>query len=157
FVPSQLALIAGGVAFGTFAGTLYGALGLLVSGLLVFALTRWLGADLLRSRVPAAAQRALAAAGGRGGAALAVFATAYPVGTLTGYSAAAALTPMRPEVFIAATALGALPRAFMYAYFGNALLEQGTAQLLAVAVGITLACALLPLLHPRVRAWARAQ
>src|SRR5687768_6804238 len=56
-VPSQLALLAGGLCFGTLLGTAYGALGLTSSGLLVFGLTRWLGAEAVRTRVPAALQR----------------------------------------------------------------------------------------------------
>ena len=155
FVPSQLALIAGGICFGTTGGTLYGALGLLASGLLVFTLTRWIGADALRSRVPAGVQRALAAAGSRGGAVLVAIGTGYPVGNVTGYHAAAALTPMRFDVFTAAVALGSLGRAWTYAFFGNAILERSTTELIALAVGVGLAAALLPLLHPRVRAWAR--
>ena len=155
FVPSQLALIAGGICFGTTGGTLYGALGLLASGLLVFLLTRWLGADAVRSRVPAAVQRALAAAGSRGGAILVAIGTGYPVGNVTGYHAAAALTPMRVDVFSVAVALGSLGRAWTYAFFGNAILERSTAELVAIAVGVGLAAALLPLLHPRVRAWVR--
>jgi len=155
FVPSQLALIAGGICFGTTGGTLFGALGLLASGLLVFVLTRWLGADAVRSRVPAGVQRALAAAGSRGGAALVAIGTGYPVGNVTGYHAAAALTPMRVDVFTAAVAIGSLGRAWTYAFFGNAILERSTAELVAIAVGVGLAATLLPLLHPRVRAWAR--
>jgi uncharacterized membrane protein YdjX (TVP38/TMEM64 family) len=155
FVPSQLALIAGGICFGTTGGTLFGALGLLASGLLVFTLTRWLGADAVRSRVPAAVQRALAAAGSRGGAVLVGIGTGYPVGNVTGYHAAAALTPMRVDVFTLAVGLGSLGRAWTYAYFGNAILERSTAELVAIAVAVGLAAALLPLLHPRVRAWVR--
>jgi uncharacterized membrane protein YdjX (TVP38/TMEM64 family) len=155
FVPSQLALIAGGICFGTTGGTLFGALGLLASGLLVFTLTRWLGADAVRSRVPAAVQRALAAAGSRGGAVLVGIGTGYPVGNVTGYHAAAALTPMRVDVFTVAVGLGSLGRAWTYAFFGNAILERSSAELVAIAVGVGLATALLPLLHPRVRGWAR--
>jgi uncharacterized membrane protein YdjX (TVP38/TMEM64 family) len=154
-VPSQVALIAGGICFGTIGGTLYGAIGLLASALLVFVLTRWLGADAVRSRVPAGAQRALAAAGSRGGAALVAIGTGYPVGNITGYHAAAALTPMRLEVFTLAVALGSLMRAATYAFFGNAILERSTAELVAIAAGVGVAAALLPLLHPRARAWAR--
>jgi uncharacterized membrane protein YdjX (TVP38/TMEM64 family) len=157
FVPSQLALIVGGICFGTTGGTLYGAIGLLASGLLVFVLTRWLGAEAVRSRVPAAAQRALAAAGSRGGAALVAVGTGYPVGNVTGYHAAAALTPMRLDVFALAVAAGSLLRAWIYAFFGNAILERSTAELVAIALGVGLAALLLPLLHPRVRLWARAR
>ena len=155
FVPSQLALIAGGICFGTTGGTIYGAIGLLASGLLVFVLTRWLGAEAVRNRIPQAAQRALAAAGSRGGAVLVGIGTGYPVGNVTGYHAAAALTPMRYDVFTAAVALGSLLRAWTYAFFGNAILERSTAELVAIALGVALLAALLPLLHPRVRTWAR--
>ena len=155
FVPSQLALIAGGICFGTVAGTLYGALGLLGSGVLVFLLTRWLGADAVKQRVPAAAQRALAAAGSRGGAALVALGTGYPVGNVTGYHAAAALTPMRFDVFALAVAAGSLIRAWIYAFFGNAILERSTTELVAIALGVACAALLLPLLHPRVRRFAR--
>ncbi|MEN8160112.1 MAG: VTT domain-containing protein [Myxococcota bacterium] len=154
-VPSQLALIAGGICFGTVGGTLYGAIGLLVSALWVFTLTRWLGADSVRSRVPAGAQRALAAAGSRGGAALVAIGTGYPVGNITGYHAAAALTPMRIDVFALAVALGSLARAWTYAFFGNAILERSTVELLAIGIGVGIAAVVLPLLHPRVRLWAR--
>jgi uncharacterized membrane protein YdjX (TVP38/TMEM64 family) len=157
FVPSQLVLIVGGICFGTIGGTLYGAVGLLASGLLVFVVTRWLGADAVRSRVPAAAQRALAAAGSRGGAALVAVGTGYPVGNVTGYHAAAALTPMRLEVFALAVAAGSLLRAWIYAFFGNAILERSTTELVAIGLGVALAALLLPLLHPRVRLWARTR
>ncbi len=81
--------------------------------------------------------------------------TGYPVGNVTGYHAAAALTPMRVEVFTAAVALGSLVRAWTYSFFGNAILERSNAELVAIAAGVGLAAALLPLLHPRVRAWVR--
>jgi uncharacterized membrane protein YdjX (TVP38/TMEM64 family) len=154
-VPSQVALIAGGICFGTSGGTLYGALGLLLSALLVFALTRWLGGEAVRSRVPATAQRALAAAGHRGGALLVAIGTGYPVGNITGYHAAAALTPMRIHLFAIAAAAGSLLRAWTYAYFGNAILERSAWELVAIALAVGLVAGLLPLLHPRVRAWAR--
>jgi uncharacterized membrane protein YdjX (TVP38/TMEM64 family) len=156
-VPSQLALIAGGVCFGTPLGTAYGALGLTASGLLVFGTTRWLGAEAVRARVPAALQRALAAAGSRWGAVLVAVGNGYPVGTVTAYHAAAALTPMPPAVFLLAVAAGSLVRAFTYAFFGNAMLERGTGELLAIAAAIAAAALLLPLLHPRARAFARAR
>jgi len=154
-VPSQLALIVGGICFGTLGGTLFGAAGLLLSGILVFVITRWLGADAVRSRVPGAAQRALAAAGSRGGALLVAVGTGYPVGNVTGYHAAAALTTMRLDAFALSVACGSLVRAWTYAYFGNAILERSTGELVALALAVALAAALLPLLHPRVRAWAR--
>jgi uncharacterized membrane protein YdjX (TVP38/TMEM64 family) len=154
-VPSQLALIAGGVCFGTLLGTAYGALGLTASGLLVFGMTRWLGADAVRTRVPLALQRALAAGGSRWGAVLVAVGNGYPVGTVTAYHAAAALTPMPLAVFLLAVGAGSLLRAWTYSFFGNAMLERGTGELVAIAAAIAAAALLLPLLHPRARAFAR--
>jgi uncharacterized membrane protein YdjX (TVP38/TMEM64 family) len=154
-VPSQLALIAGGVCFGTLLGTAYGALGLTVSGLLVFGLTRWLGAEAVRTRVPTAIQRALAAAGSRWGAVLVAVGNGYPVGTVTAYHAAAALTPMSLVTFLVAVGAGSLLRAWTYAFFGNAMLERSTAELVAIAAAIAAAALVLPLLHPRARTYAR--
>jgi uncharacterized membrane protein YdjX (TVP38/TMEM64 family) len=154
-VPSQLALIAGGVCFGTLLGTAYGALGLTASGLLVFGLTRWLGAEAVRTRVPAALRGALAAAGSRWGAVLVAVGNGYPVGTVTAYHAAAALTPMSFVAFALAVGAGSLLRAWTYSFFGNAILERGTAELVAIAAAIAGAALVLPLLHPRVRAYAR--
>jgi uncharacterized membrane protein YdjX (TVP38/TMEM64 family) len=156
-VPSQLALIAGGICFGTLPGTAYGALGLSASGVMVFGLTRWLGAEAVRTRVPAALQRALAAAGSRWGAVLVAVGNGYPVGTVTAYHAAAALTPMRLAVFTLAVGVGSLLRAWTYAFFGNAMLERSTAELVASAAAVAAAALLLPLLHPRARAFARAR
>ena len=156
-VPSQLALIAGGVCFGTWLGTAYGALGLTSSGLLVFGLTRSLGADAVRSRVPAALQRALAAAGSRWGAVLVAAGNGYPVGTVTAYHAAAALTPMPLAWFALAVGAGSVLRAWTYAFFGNAMLERSTVEIVAIAAAVGAATLLLPLLHPRARAFARAQ
>ena len=81
--------------------------------------------------------------------------TGYPVGNVTGYHAAAALTPMRYDVFTLAVALGSLLRAWTYAFFGNAILERSTAELVAIALGVAVLAAVLPLLHPRVRGWVR--
>lgn len=154
-VPSQLALMAGGVCFGTLLGTAYGALGLTASGLLVFGLTRWLGVEAVRTRVPAALQGALAAAGSRWGAVLVAVGNGYPVGTVTAYHAAAALTPMPVALFALAVGAGSLLRAWTYSFFGNAMLERSTAELVAIAAAIAVAALALPLLHPRARAWAR--
>jgi uncharacterized membrane protein YdjX (TVP38/TMEM64 family) len=150
-IPSQLVLIAGGICFGALAGALYGGLGLFFLALTVFLGVRWVGADAVRGRIPAAGERALAVAGGRGGALLLTLITGYPVGTMTAFHAAAALTTMPLLVFAVAVATGSTFRAGLYAYFGEALLESGSRPLV-IAAGVGLfTLALLPLAHPRVR------
>lgn len=154
-LPSQVVLLTGGLLFGTRGGTFFGALGLILSGVMAFALTRWLAGTGIRRRVPAGMRRTMDLAGTRGGAAILALATAWPVGALALYHAAAALTRMSFALFLVALSVGAVPRAWTYAYFGSSLVE-GRWLHVGLAAGI-LALALLPLVHPRVRAFLRGQ
>jgi uncharacterized membrane protein YdjX (TVP38/TMEM64 family) len=154
-LPSQLVLTVGGLCFGALQGTLWGALGILLSGVFAFGVARWLGAEALRARVPAGLARTLRLGGTRGGAAFLAVATGYPVGPIALLHAAAALTGMGFASFLVAAATGSTLRAALYAYFGSSLLEGrwGHVGLAAVILGVCL----LPLLHPGVRAWVRRQ
>jgi len=154
-LPSQLVLLAGGLCFGGLAGGLYGGLGLWLSGLWLFALTRGVAREEVGRRVPARIRRGLEVAGTRGAAGILALATAYPVGLLTGYHAAAGLTAMPPLVYAVALAAGAWPRAWIWSVFGSALVEGG--RTLWLAGGALAAALLLPLLHPRTREFVRRQ
>jgi uncharacterized membrane protein YdjX (TVP38/TMEM64 family) len=103
-VPSQILLIAAGLCFGTVLGTLYGALGITLSGVIAFQLVRWTGRDALRRRSPPQVQAALDGAGRTIGATFVALATGYPVGPITAWHAAAGLTGMG-GVVVAATTL----------------------------------------------------
>ncbi|MDJ0785615.1 MAG: VTT domain-containing protein [Myxococcota bacterium] len=149
-LPSQLVLTVGGLAFGTAGGTVWGGLGLLLNGVAIFAVVRWLGLESVRTRVPKALHRALDAAGGRAGAAGLAVATSYPVGPIAIYQAAAGLTRMSVALYLMAATLGCFGRAGLYATFGGGLVEGRTIQV-AAALGV-IAISLIPLAHPRVRA-----
>jgi hypothetical protein len=62
---------------------------------------------------------------------------------------------MRVAVFAPAVGVGCLVRAWTFAFFGNAILERGTGELLGIGAAVGFAALLLPLLHPRVRGWAQ--
>ncbi len=154
-LPSQLVLTVGGLCFGVAGGTVYGGLGIFLSGLFAFIVTRWLGADRIRERVPAGLRRTLEMGGTRGGAAVLAVATGYPVGPIAILHAAAAVTGMAWSSFLVAAAVGSTLRAALWAYFGNSLIEGRWLQvgLAAVVVGLSM----LPMLHPRVRAFLKSQ
>ncbi len=155
-IPSQVLLVGGGLCFGALGGTVYGALGLLLSGTLTYAVTRYAVRDAVRRRVPEPILRALDRADSRTGG-LAIFAgTAYPVGPLSAYHAAAALTSMALPAFVLSLLAGGAVRAASYAYFGAKILE-GDPTTLAAAAGLLLALAGLPLLHPAGRAFLLRQ
>ncbi len=154
-LPSKLLLLVAGVCFGAFEGMVYGALGVTLSGVFLFALVRFVGAEGLGFALPEIARRHLRSLGTRGGAALMGLATGYPIGPLSIYHMGAALTTMSFAAFLVALSLGSLARAGVYAYFGNALVDGGIREI-AAASAIVVAAA-LPLLHPGVRRFVRRQ
>jgi len=153
-IPSQLVLIASGLCFGVVRGTLYGTIGLIVSGLLTFLLARYAGSEYVARQVPERMRPLLDQAGDRLGAIFVTVATGYPVGIITAYHALAGITAMRLSVFLASVTVGSVVRAGTYAVFGNSLLEEGYGPLLQ-ATALLGAAFGVPLLFPRVRAIVR--
>jgi uncharacterized membrane protein YdjX (TVP38/TMEM64 family) len=153
-IPSALLLTVGGACFGVALGTVYGALGLTLMGLLQFALVQLAGADALRARVPPRFEGALRAARSWRGAATLAVVSAYPVGPQTPVQLAAALAGMTLLTFLVSVGAGALLRAGLFSWFGSTLLEGERVLLAAGLIAIVVA---LPFLHPRsrrvVRGW----
>lgn len=151
-IPSQILLVAGGLCFGVALGTVYGALGLVLSGTMLFLIARYAGKEAILARIPAELRPVIDAAGRRAGPALIALGTGYPVGPLSAYHAGAGLTTISLGVFMAAVAVGGLVRGLVYTYFGSALV-QGMGRTLLVAGVLLLLAALLPLASPRARRW----
>lgn len=151
-LPSQLVLIVAGLSFGIFWGTVYGALGLEISGLITFQLARVAGRESVHRKIPERLRPIIARAGERPGAVFIAVGTGYPIGVLTAYHALAGVTPMKFRVFAFALALGATARAATYAYFGNSLMA-GELKLVVIATGVILGLLALPLAFPAGRAF----
>lgn len=150
--PSQLVLVAGGLAFGTLPGTLYGAAGLVVSAVVLFLASRWAGREAVVARVPGRLRYLLDVASSRLGAVFVAVGTGYPLGPITLYHMLAGVTKMATPAFLVAVAAGSLVRAAVYTYFGSSLLS-GEADRLVLAGGLLLLAGALPLLFARPRAW----
>jgi len=142
-------LTVGGAIFGVTMGTLYGALGLTLMGLLQFLMVQIAGADALRARVPARFAGALNAARSWRGAATLAVVSAYPVGPQTPVQLAAALAGMSLVTFLASVGAGAMLRAGLFSWFGSSLIDGERALLVGGLIGAVVA---LPFLHPRSRA-----
>lgn len=155
-IPSQILLVAAGLVFGTAWGTLFGALGIILSGLLTYGLARWLGRDAIRARIPETLHWALDLGDRPAAGALLALGTAYPVGPVTAYHAGAGMTAMGAGLFTMGLAVGATARAALFTYVGSSLAEEGNQQLL-LACSVLLLVVVLPALHPRTRAWVRGQ
>jgi uncharacterized membrane protein YdjX (TVP38/TMEM64 family) len=147
-IPSAVLLTVGGACFGVALGTLYGALGLTLMGLLQFLLVQLAGADALRARVPSRFAGALHAARSWRGATTLAVVSAYPVGPQTPVQLAAALAGMGLITFLASVGAGAMLRAGLFSWFGSALLQGERTLLAAGLIGAVIA---LPFLHPRSR------
>jgi uncharacterized membrane protein YdjX (TVP38/TMEM64 family) len=151
-VPSAVALIGGGLVFGVAAGTLYGAIGMLISALVVFTTARWAGRESIEGRVPERLRYVLDIAGSRAGAAFIALGSAYPMSPVTSYHLIAGVTAMSAPMFIAAATVGCGARSALYTWFGSSLVEADPFRMLA-AGGLLLASLVLPLVFPPTRRW----
>jgi uncharacterized membrane protein YdjX (TVP38/TMEM64 family) len=151
-LPSQLVLVGGGLVFGTVAGTLYGALGIVLSALVLFLASRWAGRDALEARLPQRMRPILEIAASPVGALFMALGTGYPLGPITMYHLIAGVTGMPLALFALAVTLGATIRAATFTFFGSSLLA-GELDLLLRAAGVLILSALVPLAFARPRAW----
>jgi uncharacterized membrane protein YdjX (TVP38/TMEM64 family) len=151
-VPSAIALIGGGLVFGSVEGTLYGGAGLLISALFVFLGSRWAGRDAVEARVPLRMRPLLDASGSRIGALFLALGTMYPLSPITGFHLLAGVTGMGVAPFVLAAGTGSLGRAAIYTYFGSRLVDADPVELVG-AGALFLAMVLLPLALPAPRAW----
>ena len=148
-VPSSLALILGGLAFGAALGTAYGAIGLFFSALMQFGGARLLGDDWVqprlgeRSRSVEARLRAL-------GPSAVWLNTAHPFGLQTPINLGAGLIAMDLWRFALAVALAVPLRASLYALLGTSALDLNATTSLALGLFFVLVC-LLPLANAGVR------
>lgn len=145
FLPSALILPAGGVVFGAFAGTVLGALGILLSAGMKYGLARSLGRDWLRARFGAAVDAFERHAEAAGPLVVGVV-TAHPIGPMSPVYWGAGFAAVPIVGFLVAVTLAAPVRAFAFSFFGSTLLDPGTPRFW-VATMLLAAVALLPLAH----------
>jgi uncharacterized membrane protein YdjX (TVP38/TMEM64 family) len=144
-------LTVGGLCFGISLGTALGAIGIVISGVIMFGVGRWAGAAWIRKQLGArfeSVEDRLRHAGPL----LVGLATAYPLGPLTAFHLGAGFTSVRILPFVVALVLGAPVRAFAYSWFGSQLLDTNSIEFWLAAAGLTLAL-LVPLAFPGVRRW----
>jgi uncharacterized membrane protein YdjX (TVP38/TMEM64 family) len=118
-IPSELVLIAGGLAFGLLAGWLVGALGSIVAALVGFLISRWGGRSLA---VRLVGEKGIKFADNwfdRWGAWAVLLGRFAPFIPFDAISYSAGLTKMKLKNFMIPTIIGTLPRAFFYAFLGG--------------------------------------
>ncbi len=151
-LPSQLVLVGGGLVFGTAAGTLYGAIGIVLSALVFFLAARWAGRDALEARLPRRLRPVFEIAASPVGALFMALGTGYPLGPIAMYHLIGGVTGMPLPLFALAVAVGGAIRAATFTFFGSSLLA-GEFDPLLRATGVLILSALVPLAFARPRAW----
>lgn len=148
-VPSWILLTVGGMAFGSTLGAVLGTVGITLSAILGFGISRFGGRGWLREWIEArygALQQRLEKAG------FAVLAatTAHPAIPMSGFHWAAGLTTLPVLGFVLAVALGASVRASVLSFLGASFREHGLGPSVLIAL-VVCAIGVLPLLHEPTR------
>jgi uncharacterized membrane protein YdjX (TVP38/TMEM64 family) len=149
FLPSWVILSAAGLVFGAGMGALLGGLGITLSGLLTFGISRSVAGAWLLPRLGPELQRVLARVE-RAGAWLVGLGTAHPTVPLTVFHCAGGLSTLSIFAFAAAVIPGGLFRAGSFAVFGATLADPGAPSFF-LASGFLLLVGLLPLAHRGLR------
>ena len=142
FLPNWLVLVASGMLFGPWLGAIYGALGGLIGGALIFGIARAFGRDAVQARIGGALRIFDDLLARRGVPWLALY-TAVPISFLTPVYASAGVSRMGLAPFCVAISVGLLPRAGVYTFAGQAFGDPSfrnigvAAIVILVALGVT--------------------
>jgi uncharacterized membrane protein YdjX (TVP38/TMEM64 family) len=132
--PGPVTAALSGLLFGTLVGFPTTLAAVTLGGLLAFGLARWWAHDAVEQLAGRRLQRLRRLVGRRGFLSV-LYARIAPGVPYNLVNYAAGLAPVRPLAFVAATALGAAPRAFAYTALGGSLGDLTSPEaLLAVAV-----------------------
>jgi len=132
-LPSWLVLIACGMLFGPWLGAVYGTIGGLIGGALIFGIARAFGRDAVQSRIGGALRVFDDLLARRGVPWLALY-TAVPISPLTPVYASAGVSRMRLAPFCGAIAVGLLPRSGVFTFAGRAVGNPSLANVSIAAV-----------------------
>ena len=149
-LASAVVLSLGGIAFGPVAGTILGAIGLILNALVVFGFARVLGNEWVsrRGRGGFAFEQRIERAGGW----VVGVITSHPAGPVTAVNLGAGLSTLTLTRFVVPVVLASPIRAALYSMLGDSVVTWGAATSGWVVLGFA-AISLLPLAIPRVRAW----
>jgi phospholipase D1/2 len=140
-VPASPMMIAGGMVFGPWWGSLYNILGTFLGGTATYFMGRGLGRDFVRhlagNRLKRV-ERLIARRGFWGLVGIRFLPIPYPLVNYT-----AALTGIRPALFMTTTAIGLIPGATVYTYFASLVPKAASGDLSGIvgklaAVSVTL-------------------
>lgn len=130
-VPASPMMIAGGMVFGPVWGTIYNVVGTFLGGVATYFLGRSLGRDLVQHLLGnklKKAERMISRRGFWGMVGIRFIPIPYPLVNYT-----AALTGIRPGLFMATTAIGLIPAITAYTYFASLLPKAANGNFSSIA------------------------
>jgi len=143
-VPATPMMIAGGMVFGVFLGSVYNVIGVFLGGAATYFMGRGLGRDFvlhLAGKRLKRVERVIAKRGFWGLVGLRFLPLPYP---LVNYCAALAGVP--PGLFLTTTALGLIPGVTVFTYFAALLTKAASGNRSGIVLQFAIASALLLLL-----------
>ena len=153
-IPTSILLLAAGIMFGPFYGTLYAGLGLLGSGLWKYALASIVGRDFILTRLPDRVRHWVQRMAGQK---ISIWALAgvcaYPFFPKQFFQFAAILSGMSLAAYIIAIVIGSFIQAAIFANIGQAIYSGAG---LASATAIFVIVLIIPLAIPSWRRWILA-
>jgi len=150
-LPSWLVLFACGMLFGPWLGALYGTIGGLIGGALIFGIARAFGRDAVQSRIGGALRVFDDLLARRGVPWLALY-TAVPISPLTPVYASAGVSRMQLAPFCTAISVGLLPRSGVFTFAGRAVVDPSLANIAVAGLIIVAALAITWRLRSSFRA-----
>ncbi|MDP9120023.1 MAG: VTT domain-containing protein [Acidobacteriota bacterium] len=154
-IPATPLMVAGGVVFGTIAGSIYNVIGVFLGASATYLLGRMLGRDFvvhLAGKRLKRVERVIARRGFWGLVGVRFLPLPFP---LVNYCAA--LAGIRPLLFLATTALGITPTVTIYTYFFAVLSHAPATARSEIYLQLAIAIALLLLLTLVPQLWAVRQ
>lgn len=123
-LPAWFLMIANGMLFGPWLGSLVSLLGVVTGALAAFSLARWVARRAMRRLLPAAVLDRVDEFSQRNGFVVLLVARLIPFTSSDLWSYAAGLSRLPVLPFLAATALGDLPSIALFSFMGTAVLED---------------------------------
>ncbi len=155
-LPNWFLIIASGMIFGPWLGSLLSLSGVLAGAMAAFAVARWVARRAIRRLLPESVLKRVDAFSRKNGFAVLLIARLIPFTSSDLWSYAAGLSRIPVLHFAAATALGDLPSILLFSFVGKAVLEDPRyTRWLAAAGGVLLAGWLGFVLWKRLRPTTR--
>lgn len=123
FIPAGIFMLAAGLSFGTFLGTLILIVGTLLSSTVGFVFARYFGKDYVQKRLQNTKFSNLGGKIAKKGFLIILLLRLVPILPYDAINYICGLSKIRYRDFILATLIGTIPACFLYAYLGENLLK----------------------------------